>query len=143
MNCLLQDQPWRDYILPASSCPALAVRDRVALQAQPGREPQPIWQQSSQAQDETVDSPLGELSRAKPRGNAEVTFAPELEGHSRNGKDEMKAAVEITSSSKQQAIESQEAKVDPLSGSEKKPEVERKPPPKVAPAKVRDRKSVV
>jgi hypothetical protein len=136
MNFLVQNQPWRDYILPASSCPALAVRDRVALQAQPGREPQPILQQSSQAQEETVDIPLVELSLAKPSGNAEVTFAPGLGGHSRTGNDEKKATVEITSSSKQQTIESQEAKVDPLSGSEKKPEVERKPRPKVAPAKV-------
>jgi hypothetical protein len=136
MYCLLQDQPWRDYILPAVSCPALAVRDRVALQAQPGREPQPIWQQSSQAQNETVDIPLGELSLAKPSGNAEVTFASGLGARSRTGNDEKKAAVEITSSSKQQAVESQEAKVGPLSGSEKKPEVERKPRPKVAPAKV-------
>jgi hypothetical protein len=136
MNFLVQNQPWRDYILPASSCPALAVRDRVALQAQPGREPQPIWQQSSQAQAVTVESPLVELSLAKPSNNAEVTFAPELEGHSRNGKNEKKAAVEITSNSKQQTIESQEAKVVPLSGSEKKPEVERKSRPKVAPAKV-------
>jgi len=135
MNCLLQDQPWRDYILPASSCPALAVRDRVALQAQPGREPQPIWQQSSQAQADTVDSPLVELSLAKPSGNEEVTFAPELGGQSRTGNEEKKAAVEITSNSRQQTIECQEAKVGPLSG-ETKPEVERKPRPKVAPAKV-------
>jgi hypothetical protein len=106
----------------------------VALQAQPGREPQPIWQQSSQAQADTVDRPLAELSLAKPSGNAEVTFAPELGGHSRN--DEKKAAVEITSSSQQQANEGQEAKIGPLSGSEKKFKVERKPRPKVAPAKV-------
>jgi hypothetical protein len=112
------------------------VRDRVVLQAQPGREPQPIWQQSSQAQAVTVASPLVELSLAKPSDNAEVTFAPGLGGHSRNGEDEKKAAVEITSGSKQQANEGQEAKVDPLSGSEKKPEVERKSRPKVAPAKV-------
>jgi hypothetical protein len=136
INCLMQDQPWKDYILPASSCPALAVRDRVALQAQPGRESQPIWQQSSQAQAVTVASPLVELSLAKPSGNAEVTFAPELEGQSRTGNDEKKATVEITSNTQQQAIESQEAKVGPLSGSEKKPEAERKPRPKVAPAKV-------
>jgi hypothetical protein len=132
----MQDQPWRDYILPASSCPALAVRDRVVLQAQPGREPQPIWQQSSQAQADTVESPLLELSLAKQSSNAEVTSAPELEGQSRTVSDEKKAAVEITSSIEQKTIESQEAKAGPLSGSEKKPEVERKSRPKVAPAKV-------